>query len=460
MLRGKLAGAFVAFGLLAPGVARAADEAAQLRVFLTDGTSLVSYGEFARVGDRVVFSMPTSATPDPPLQLVTLDAARVDWERTNRYGEAARTAHYLNTQADFDFATLSNQIAQTLNAVTASVQPATRLRLVEEARKMLADWPQNHFSFRQAEVRQMVTMLDEAIADLKAAAGARRFDLTLSTFADPAGISEPLLPPPTPQETIEGILTAARVADAAADRTALLAAALASLDRDEAALPAGWVASTRAAAGAAIAVERQLDQSYRSLTTRMLAVADRRARLGDVGGLERLLARIHERDAALGANRPDAVAALVAAVGVRLDAARRLRLARDRWALRAPLLREYRLAIRAPMDLFARLKPSLESIRSLAGTSPAALGALQRAVDGIIERASVIAPPEELRAAHALLISAVQLAENAGRIRREATLAGDIARAWDASSAAAGALMLGARARTDIHGLLGPPQLR
>lgn len=460
MLRGKLAGAFVAFGLLAPGVARAADEAAQLRVFLTDGTSLVSYGEFARVGDRVVFSMPTSATPDPPLQLVTLDAARVDWERTNRYGEAARTAHYLNTQADFDFATLSNQIAQTLNAVTASAQPATRLRLVEEARKILADWPQNHFSFRQAEVRQMVTMLDEAIADLKAAAGARRFDLTLSTFAEPAGISEPLLPPPTPQETIEGILTAARVADTAADRTALLAAALASLARDEAALPAGWVASTRAAAGAAIAVERQLDQSYRSLTTRMLAAADRRARLGDVRGLERLLARIHERDAALGANRPDAVAALVAAVEVRLDAARRLRLARDRWALRAPLLREYRLAIRAPMDLFARLKPSLESIRSLAGTSPAALGALQRAVDGIIERASIIAPPEELRAAHALLISAVQLAENAGRIRREATLAGDIARAWDASSAAAGALMLGARARTDIHGLLGPPQLR
>jgi hypothetical protein len=33
-------------------------------------------------------------------------------------------------------------------------------------------------------------------------------------------------------------------------------------------------------------------------------------------------------------------------------------------------------------------------------------------------------------------------------------------RAWDASSAAAGALMLGARARTDIQSLLKPPQLR
>ena len=54
----------------------------------------------------------------------------------------------------------------------------------------------------------------------------------------------------------------------------------------------------------------------------------------------------------------------------------------------------------------------------------------------------------------------MQLAGNAGQIRREATLAEDIARAWDASSAAAGALMLGARARTDMQSLLRPPQLR
>ena len=36
------------------------------------------------------------------------------------------------------------------------------------------------------------------------------------------------------------------------------------------------------------------------------------------------------------------------------------------------------------------------------------------------------------------------------QIRREAVLAGDMTRAWDASSAAAGALMLGAKAR-DRH---------
>ena len=43
--------------------------------------------------------------------------------------------------------------------------------------------------------------------------------------------------------------------------------------------------------------------------------------------------------------------------------------------------------------------------------------------------------------------------------RREAALTGNIARAWDASAAAAGALMLVARARTEIQELFRFPQL-
>jgi len=43
----------------------AADDATLLRVFLRDGTSLLSYGEFARVADRVVFSMPIDSTDLP-----------------------------------------------------------------------------------------------------------------------------------------------------------------------------------------------------------------------------------------------------------------------------------------------------------------------------------------------------------------------------------------------------------
>jgi hypothetical protein len=143
-----------------------------------------------------------------------------------------------------------------------------------------------------------------------------------------------------------------------------------------------------------------------------------------------------------------------------LDAARRLRLARDRWALRAPVLQAYQVAVRPAIDLFARLKPALEDIKSLSGTSPDGFIAMNGTIFSIVGRLSTVAPPDEFRAAHALLVSAVQMAENAARLRREAIVAGDIARAWNASSAAAGALMLGAQARTDIQALLRPPDLR
>src|SRR6478735_2771901 len=99
--------------------ADAADDGATLfRVFLRDGTSLVSYGEVARVGDRVVFSMPTSAsTTAPALQLVNIPADRVDWVRTSHYADSARATQYLATQAAHDYAVLSNSIAQALNEI-------------------------------------------------------------------------------------------------------------------------------------------------------------------------------------------------------------------------------------------------------------------------------------------------------------------------------------------------------
>jgi hypothetical protein len=440
--------------------AAGADEATLLRVFLTDGTSLVSYGEPARVNDRIIFSMPTATTPNPPLHLVNLPAARVDWDRTSRYAATARASHYVQTQAENDYAALSNDVASTLNEVAQSADPSQRLAIVQRARLTLAEWPQSHFNYRASEVRQMLGMLDEAIADLQAARGPGRFALTLSAFADPPAIVEPLLPPPTPREAIEQVLTAARAVDMSAERTSLLVTAVAAIDRETTALPSEWAAITRAETQAEIAKEVRLDRSYRTLTARMMTLASRRARQADVRGIERVVRAIHQRDTLLGTQRPDAVNSLIEAVQAKLDAARQLQLARDRFALRAPELRRYRLAIRAPMDLFAQLKPSLEAVKALSGSAPNTLGAIQRSVSRILKLASAIAPPDEVAAAHALLVSAVQLAGNAAQIRREATLASDMARAWDASSAAAGALMLGARARSDMQSQLKLPQLR
>src|SRR5580704_291234 len=105
MKRCTLAATLAAACLLAPArasvAASGADDATLFRVFLKDGTTLVSYGELARVGDRVVFSMPTDAAEaTPSLHLVNIAADRVDWDRTNRYAESARTARYITTRAE------------------------------------------------------------------------------------------------------------------------------------------------------------------------------------------------------------------------------------------------------------------------------------------------------------------------------------------------------------------------
>jgi hypothetical protein len=459
-MRNLTIAASVALALLLMRVpALAADDVTLLRVFLNDGTVLISYGEPARVDDRVIFSMPTAATPSPPLHLVNLASARVDWVRTNRYAEAARAARYLETQAESDYAALSGRVTQALNLLTETEDAGRRLAIAENARRMLATWPQEHYNYRLDEVRQMLSLLDEAIADLRAAAGDGRFDLSLTAFTEPPAV-EPLAPPPSPKETIEQVLNAARLADTPSERRGLLETALTALDRDAAALPGEWLATTRVATRSQFETERRVDRAYQSLTARIIGLADRQAQAADVRGLTRLVDRVHAGDRELGGRRPETVTALIAAVEARLDAARRLQLARDRWALRTPEFRQYRAAIKGPLDLFATLEPLLQQIKLLAGSSPSSLMRIQHAVSQILEQARTISPPDEFRSTHAVLVSAVQLAGSAGQIRLEATLAEDIARAWDASSAAAGALMLAARARTDMQSLLRPPQLR
>src|SRR5262245_22253167 len=90
-------------------------EAPFFRVFLKDGTSLVSYGEVAQVGERVVFSMPTAAsTAAPELKLINIPSGAVDWDRTSTYAESARAARYVSSQAEIDYAQLSSTVAQAL----------------------------------------------------------------------------------------------------------------------------------------------------------------------------------------------------------------------------------------------------------------------------------------------------------------------------------------------------------
>ncbi len=454
-----LAGVVLVTCVLIPVPGSAVDAPTTFRVFLKDGGSLVSYGEFALVGDHVVFSMPTTASDDTPLQLVDLAADKVDWPRTQQYAHSVRAAHYISTRGPDDYAALTNEVAKTLNDVALTTDASKRLKLVEGARKALAEWPAAHYNYRWEDVQQLLSMLDEAIADLRVAAGSQRFDLALSAYSQPPPAANvPTEPDPTPKEAIEQTLLAARLVDSPADRSALLSAALVALDRDAARLPDAWSTSIRASTKASLDVERAIDQEYQALTARVMAAADRRAREADVRGVQAVAASLPLRDAELGGRRPEAVAALVDAVQAKLDGARRFRLARDRWALRSPVLYHYRAEIARPLSLMTRLTPALDDIKSLAGSSPGELSSIDRTVAQLLKIARAINPPDELAAAHALLVSAAQLADQAAAIRREAMLANSMPRAWDASSAAAGAMMLAARAAAEIESGMQPPR--
>jgi hypothetical protein len=432
------------------------------RVFLKDGSSLVSYGELARVAERVVFSMPTQAsTENPELHLVDIAADRVDWTRTTEYAESARAAQYARTRGDADYALLTSEIAQALNDVGLTQSPVERLAIVQRARKTLADWPAAHYNYKQDDIRKMLGMLDEAIAELGAATGAERFNLSLVAVAEPARrAGAAMLPAPTVQELIEQTLLVAKLADSAAERTSLLSVAIASIDRHKASLPPEWATVTRQKTAEALAAEMAIDRSYDALSRRIVGLAAARARAADVRGVQRVLADMEASDAALGRLRPDTISALYATVEAHLDSARRLRLDRDRWLLRLPELRQYRTAMSSVLQRLTDMMPALEDIKALSGSGPDEIGSILKWTSDIQRAVSRVPPPEELRQVHELLVTAARLAENAARVRREAALTGSMDRAWNASSAAAGALMLSARARSELLTALQIPQLR
>src|SRR5262245_13677606 len=127
-----------------------AETATLFRVFLNDGTALVSYGEYARVGDRVVFSMPVgvvaeNSEQEPDLHVVNIPAKAVNWPATSRYAEIARYSHYMATSAEADYAALTGDVAAVLNAIVLNKDPQARLAMAVQARRRLASWPREHY---------------------------------------------------------------------------------------------------------------------------------------------------------------------------------------------------------------------------------------------------------------------------------------------------------------------------
>lgn len=439
----------------AAGAARA-QELPLFRLFLHDGTVVACLGEYARVETSVVCSLPLDQ--QATTTLVRVEARAVDWVRSDRYAESLRASLYAQSRGERDFAELSAEVATLLNEIGHTTDSARRLGLALEARRRLAAWPADHHHYRAADVQQILQLVDDAISDFRAAAGAQQFDLTFHATAIPDPPA-PLLPVPTTEQSMTSALTLSAALADPTDRMSLLEAISAALSRPRGDLAADRLAGLRRHVGMRLAAEQSVDRAYTRLATEVTRRSRAAAARADVRGVERALSGVAARDRALGGQRPDRVAAILATVQADLDAARRLRLVRDQWAVRAVAYRSYRRSVAPSLGELTLMSRGLDDIKRLAGPTAPVLRRLAGRATAAVRGLGLVVPPADLAAIHALFVSAAQLAGQAVSVRQEAVLSGQMDRAWAASSAAAGALMLLGRAEQELARALVPPAL-
>ena len=453
--RFRLVVAFVA-SMWVLAVPQASAAATLFRVFFLDGTSLVCYGELARVADRVIFSMPVGGTIDEPrLHPVTLAAALVDWERTNRYAASARYQQY-SERAESDYQRLTDEVAALLNDIALSTDRARALSLAEQARRTLLEWPRSRFGYRQDDIREIVTLIDGAIARL--GGDAPRFELALVATVERVEL-EPLAEMPTPLRQLQQLVRVLNMTTDVRDRIALLESALAFIGDARSDLDAAVVAPIRKRLDAELRQERTVDTRYARMTQKLMTRATRAATNARIDDVQHALARVAIEDEQLGRRRPEVVHALTASLNVQLDRARRLRLLLDQWSVRKSLFRDYQRAVQSEILQLVKAQPSLDAIRKLEGPAPDRLDSLRLRLSGGASRLQRLRIPEYLRSTHDLLVGAWRFAESAANARTKAVLSGDLPTAWEASSAAAGSMMMLTRVQQELRDLLQPPKL-
>jgi hypothetical protein len=425
-------------------------------VFLSDGRVLSSYGEWARLDDRVIFSMPTQLSRDPiELHLVTIPSQRVDWPRTELYAESVRAAAYAATRGDADFAAFSAEVAKVLNDVARIADPGVRLASAERARQKLAAWPAAHYGYRIDEVREALSTLDEIIAQLRVAVGITRFDLSLS--APLPAPPPPPLPPPSDAELVEQFVTAASLADSPPERVGLFQRVLRLLDRAAGLLPREWVDRMRTTVSGDLERERSIERAYNELRSKALTQASELAAKGKASDLEKLRDRVMAEDRRLGGQRAAEMAALLATIDLHAASATQTKDAQKEWERRAPEYRRYRRAMNGSLKAFSDAMPLLEQVKSMKGPPLNQIAPVTKRLAKASKSVAKVTPPTELASGHALILSAWELADSAFKLRVDAVSQNSIDTAQRASSAAAGAVMLFQRARADQQAIMEPP---
>jgi hypothetical protein len=452
MERRVRSGAWTLAILLVWSLGARAENAPLFRLFLTNGAVVSCLGEYARVGDRVVFTTPLG---DSSSQLLSLPSTAVDWARTEQYTESLRAARYAESRGEADFTALAGEVAGVLNEIALTNDPGRKLQLALDARRRLDSWPRDHYNYKINDVRQIVQLVDEAISEMRAAAGERQFDFSLEANVGPPVVA--ILPEPTVAESLTSAAALVDVTDDPTERISLLESLSAAIDHATGSLPPGVSTQLQSLVRNRLRGEQTLEADYSRLSAAAGADAKARAARADVRGIEKVIARVQSEDERLGHKRPERIAALLEAVHEELDSARRLRLARDQWSVKIGAYRSYRHAVAAPLASLDLMSESLDDIKRLAGPAATELPRLVQRVGEVLRALASIVPPSDLAPVHALIESAARMAEQAVTTRQAAVASGAMEQAWQASSAAAGALMLLTRAKHDIESAMAPP---
>jgi hypothetical protein len=446
-----------------PDVAPAVPAASWFRLFLLDGQILSTLGEFTRVDDVVLLQVPVGAAGAggvPEARTVTIAASAVDWARTDAYREALRRVQFEQAGGARAYAIFTEEVAATLRDVALLSDPLERIRRLEAARVQLAQWPATHHGYRAEDVAETLSVVDDLLNGMRAATGQQAFSLALTAAATTPAVApaSSLLPPPTLQDMITQALgLAPRVSDAA-ERVLLLQSAE-SLLLAAPGLDRRWARTTRGQIRRQISRETSVTGRYARLRIWMLDRTSRLLAAADVRGMMHVREELVARDARLGRQRPAEVASLLATLDARLETARRHRLLLERWTERRPALQSYASMVTPHLQPSAPLPRALEEIKALSGPEPGLLGRAEAQLASVRTTAQGAGVPEEARTAHQIWVSAQQLAMRALQTRRAAIRSGDLQQAWEASAAAAGALMLLQQLRADVPALVRPPVL-
>ena len=422
------------------------------RVFLKDGQAVPSLGEAIVVDGRVLFTLLVSGSAGrSEMQLMSLPASSVDVDRTTKYAESMRAALSAATRGEADYAAVTDEVQRALEHLKGVEDSKKRLDLAEEARRRLIGWSEEHFRYRAGDIRELLTLFDEVIAELRVAAGDTQVSIDLrSGPADPD--YDRIVAAPPLRESIAFALSAARVADVSEERLAVLRSITKLLDRE------GTAEDLRLTVSEEMKAELAAEAAYVSLSNDAIKAAEIAMKKGDVAGVTAVRATVLARDRALGERRPQHIAALLTTLENKVEGARIRRLELEHYAYVRRDLFAYEQRVRSALSTLDGLKSVIEFIRDMKSMAFERLEQANKRLQWLATDLATVKPPPDLAQAHGTLVSAVHMAVQAASRRRMAVVATDMNLAREASSAAAGAELLIAQTRELLVKRLYPPK--